>query len=93
MRLSLFLLIVVTSTVPASWCGLGAEDWFDNPEQQMAFARAFEKHIQTELTIGDFGTGGDLYNGTSKKIRILSKIPKLSPTSKAKTYPCSSKFR
>jgi len=42
---------------------LGAEKWFDDPDQQVAFAAAFEKHAQTDLTIGDFGTADDQYNG------------------------------
>lgn len=61
--LSLFLFAAVTATFPAWWCGLGAGKWFDDPQQQVAFAKAFEKHIDTDLALGDFGTANDQYNG------------------------------
>lgn len=61
--LSLLLFTAVTATFPAWWCGLGASQWFDDPQQQVAFANAFEKHIDSELVLGDFGTANDQYNG------------------------------
>ena len=53
----------MTATFPAWWCGVGAEKWFDDPQQQVAFANAFEQQIQADLTIGDFGTANSQYNG------------------------------
>ncbi len=61
--LSLTLFALVTATFPSWWCGLGAEKWLDDPEQQIAFAAAFEKHAKTDLAIGDFGTANEQYNG------------------------------
>ena len=61
--LSLLLFAVVTATFPAWWCGLGADSWFDAPGQQVAFAKAFEKHVQSELVLGDFGTANEQYDG------------------------------
>ena len=61
--LSLTLFAIVTATFPSWWCGLGAEKWFDNPQRQVAFASAFEQHIQSEIVIGDFGTVDEQYNG------------------------------
>ena len=60
---SLLLFAAVTATFPAWWCGVGAGKWFDDPGQQVAFANAFEQQIKTDLTIGDFGTAADQYNG------------------------------
>ena len=61
--LSLALFAIVTATFPAWWCGWGAEKWFDDPNQQIAFAAGFEKYAQTDLAIGDFGTANEQYNG------------------------------
>ena len=61
--LSLFLFAFVTATFPAWWCGLGADKWFDDPRQQVAFANAFEQHVQSDLVIGDFGTANEQYDG------------------------------
>ena len=61
--LSLLLFAAVTATFPSWWCGLGYGKWFDDPQQQVAFAKAFEKHIESELVLGDFGTANDQYNG------------------------------
>ena len=61
--LSLALFAVVTATFPAWWCGVGADRWFDDPQQQVAFAKAFEKHVQSELVLGDFGTANEQYDG------------------------------
>ena len=54
---------IVTATFPSWWCGLGAGKWFDDPQQQVAYARAFEQQIQTDLSLGDFGTADEQYNG------------------------------
>ena len=61
----LFLLLFagVTATFPAWWCGLGYGKWFDAPQQQVAFAKAFEKHIDSDIVLGDFGTADEQYNG------------------------------
>ena len=61
--LALFTFAVVTATFPSWWCGLGAGKWFDDPQQQVAFACAFEKQVQSDIVIGDFGTANDQYNG------------------------------
>ena len=61
--LALVAFAIVTATFPAWWCGLGAGKWFDDPHQQVAFACAFEKQIQSDIVIGDFGTADDQYNG------------------------------
>ena len=61
--LALALFAIVTATFPSWWCGLGAEKWFDDPQQQVRFASAFEQHAQSELVIGDFGTADEQYNG------------------------------
>ena len=61
--LALALFAIVTATFPSWWCGLGAEKWFDDPQQQVRFATAFEQHAQSELVIGDFGTADEQYNG------------------------------
>ena len=42
---------------------MGADRWFDDPQQQVAFAKAFEKHAQSELVLGDFGTANEQYDG------------------------------
>ena len=42
---------------------MGAGKWFDDPQQQVAFACAFEKQVQSDIVIGDFGTADDQYNG------------------------------
>ena len=61
--LSLATFAIVTVTFPSWWCGLGAEKWFDEPQQQVAFASAFEKQVQSDIVIGDFGTANEQYNG------------------------------
>ena len=61
--LALVTFAIVTATFPSWWCGLGAGKWFDDPQQQVAFACAFEKQVQSDIVIGDFGTADDQYNG------------------------------
>ena len=61
--LALVTFAIVTATFPSWWCGLGAGKWFDDPQQQAAFACAFEKQVQSDIVIGDFGTADDQYNG------------------------------
>ena len=61
--LSLFTFAVVTATFPSWWCGLGAEKWFDEPQRQVEFARAFEQQVHSDIVIGDFGTANEQYNG------------------------------
>ncbi|BBM87862.1 hypothetical protein [Candidatus Uabimicrobium amorphum] len=56
--------IAVTFTIPAWWCGLGADDWFDGQSKcQIALAKSVEHYVKMDLSIGDFGTGDDLFNG------------------------------
>ena len=61
--LSLVMFAIVTAIFPSWWCGLGAEKWFDDPQQQVQFARAFEQQVQSDIVIGDFGTADEQYNG------------------------------
>ena len=61
--LSLITFAIVTATFPSWWCGLGAGKWFDEPQQQVAFASAFERQVQSDIVIGDFGTANEQYNG------------------------------
>jgi len=61
--ISLALFAIVTATFPSWWCGLGAEKWFENPEQQVAFALAFEQHAKMDLELDDFGTVDEQYDG------------------------------
>ena len=61
--LALVTFAIVTATFPSWWCGLGVGKWFDDPQQQVAFACAFEKQVQSDIVIGDFGTADDQYNG------------------------------
>ncbi|WP_372368927.1 hypothetical protein [Candidatus Uabimicrobium sp. HlEnr_7] len=61
--LCIVLFTVVTSFVPAWWCGIGAHNWFDgSKEMQTAFARSIEDHIQVKLSMDDFGTGDELFD-------------------------------
>ena len=61
--LALVTFAIVTAGFPSWWCGLGAGKWFDDTQQQVAFASAFEKQIQSDIVIGDFGTADEQFNG------------------------------
>lgn len=55
---------LVAWTIPVSWCGRQADEWFDGEAStQKALARSVIARVEEGLTIDDFHTGSDLYDG------------------------------